>query len=330
VVECVRNIVEHTSYDNYELVVVIDAETPDEVGQQLRGLAGDRVRLVAFEQPFNFSAKVNLGVRNSAGEQVLLLNDDVELLPKGWRPARGHDPRGLPDWDTIDANGRRIWIESMLVYAIQPGVGAVGSKLYLPDGRLQHGGIICREGRPAHPYYLGPGDTPGYGGNLLVACNFIAVTAACMMTPRAAFDAVGGFDEELPLNYNDVDYCLKLGREGLRSVLLPQVELLHFESLSRGEEPPATAEVESLQRRWGELLDDDPYYGRAFIDDDFTLPALSRHGEFRAHHDPFSYADRIRRAYQAGGLRLVAERTYGRLRRWLARRSPRAMWRSSR
>ncbi|MGH2981602.1 MAG: glycosyltransferase family 2 protein [Solirubrobacterales bacterium] len=330
VVETVRNVLQGSSYENYELIVVIDAGAPDAVGEQLGELAGDHLKLVGFGGPFNFSAKINLGVRESAGEQILLLNDDVELVPKGWRPARGHDPRGLPDWDTINAEGRRIWIESMLVYATQPGVGAVGAKLYLPDGRLQHGGIICREGRPAHPYYLGPGDTPGYAGNLLVASNYIAVTAACMMTPRTAFEAAGGFDEDLPLNYNDVDYCLKLHRSGLRSVMLPQVELLHFESLSRGEEPPATAEVEAMRQRWGDLLDQDPYYGEEFIDDDFQLPAYSRRGEFRSHTDPFSYLDRVRRAYTAGGVRLVAERTYGRMRRWLARRSQGATWRSSR
>lgn len=313
---CVRELLEGTGYEDYELVVVIDGDAPSSVGDRLLELAGDRLRLVRFEGPFNFSAKVNLGVRESTGEQVLLLNDDVRLLPDGWRPAPDRGRRGLPDWEAEGA-GKRCWLESMLAYAIQPEVGAVGAKLYLPDGRIQHCGIVCREGRPAHPYYLAAGDTPGYAGNLVVACNYLAVTAACLMTPRAAFDEVGGFDEEMSLNYNDVDYCLKLHREGLRSVLLPQVELLHFESISRGgrEEPPATAEVEALQRRWGELLYDDPYYGKLFINDDFALPTYSRHGEFRSRNDPFSYLDRLRRAYTAGGLRLVAEQVYARLRR---------------
>lgn len=238
----------------------------------------------------------------------------------------------LPDWDRMEADGRRIWLESMLVYAMQRGVGAVGAKLYLPDGRLQHGGVICRRGYAGHPYYLWQGGTPGYGGNLLVACNYLAVTAACLMTSRAAFEAVGGFDEDFPLNYNDVDYCLKLHRAGLRSVLLPHVELLHFESVSRGEEPPESAEVESLRQRWGELMDNDPYYGQAFTTDDFGLPVLGRRGEFQARADLLSYLDRTRRAFRTGGSRLVAERSARQLRHFGRRvfRRLRAEWHARR
>ena len=314
VLNCVRSIVERTTYDNYELVIVVDAETPEAVNEELRRLGGDRIRLVRFEGPFNFSAKVNLGVRESAGEQILLLNDDTEVVPAGWRPPRDELFGVLPDWAEMESGGGRIWIESMLVYALQTGVGAVGAKLYLPDGKLQHGGVIGWGGNAGHPFYLWPAGTPGYVGNLMVASNFLAVTAACLMSPRAAFDEVGGFDEDFPVNYNDVDYCLKLGRAGLRSVLLPHVELLHYESTSRGEEPPQTGEIEMLRQRWGEILENDPYYGSAFIDPDFSLPALGRRGEFQARPDLLSYVDRLRRTYEAGGLRLVGERMQMRLR----------------
>jgi glycosyltransferase involved in cell wall biosynthesis len=317
VAECIESLVRRTSYDNYEFVVVVDDHAPEGLGDRLRELAGDRLKLVDFEGPFNFSAKINLGVRESSGEQILLLNDDIAVVPGWWRPS---GPGGLPSWGAMEIDGQRTWIESMLVYAKQPGAGAVGAKLYRPDGALQHGGVICREGRPAHAYYLRPGDDPGYASNLVVASNFLALTAACLMTPREVFDRVGGFDEELPLNYNDVDYCLKLHREGLRSVLVPEVEMLHLESASRGDEPPASAEVESLRSRWGDLLDDDPFYGSTFDSDNFTLPPYGRRGEFRDRTDPLATLDRIRRTYRSGGKSLLAERLYGRL---LLRRGPR-------
>ncbi len=261
-----------------------------------------------FAGPFNFSAKVNLGVAESDGEQILLLNDDVEVLPEGWRPPYDEMQGDLPTWPGMQRDGRRIWIEAMLVYALQQGVGAVGVKLYLPDGRLQHGGVICRNGNAGHPYYLWQGGTPGYAGNLLVACNYLAVTAACLMTPRSAFEAVGGFDEDRPVNYNDVDYCLKLHAAGLRSVFLPHVELLHYESTSRGDEPPAMAEIEALRERWGELLYNDPYYGTTFNNDDFGVPVLGRKGEYRDKEELLSYFDRTRRTFRSGGLRLVSQR----------------------
>jgi hypothetical protein len=102
-------------------------------------------------------------------------------------------------------------------------------------------------------------------------------------------------------------------------VLLPEVEMMHLESASRGDEPPSAPEYEALRSRWGDLLDDDPYYGAAFDSDNFTLPPYGRRGEFREHADPLATLDRIRRTYRAGGKSLLAERLYGRL---LLRRGP--------
>jgi GT2 family glycosyltransferase len=313
VVNCVRSVVETSSYANYEFVIVIDEDAPTAVREELAELGGERLRLVEFEGPFNFSAKVNLGARESHGDQLLLLNDDVEVLPAGWRPMHGRAGASLPEWDTLTEDGRRIWIESMLAYALQEGVGAVGAKLYTPDGRLQHGGIIARGGLVGHPYYLRPGDYTGYMGVLMLAANFLAVTGACMMTPRAEFDRVGGFDQALPLNYNDVDYCLRLRRSGLRTVMVPQAELLHIESVSRGEEPPAGAEIEELQRRWGEVLEEDPYYPRTFVDSNYTLPTLTRKGELRMRGGIWPYLGRAQMHYAEGGPGLVARRLAGKI-----------------
>lgn len=311
---CVRSVVERTSYEDYELVVVVDADTPDAVGKELTRIAGERLKLVAFEGPFNFSAKVNLGVAESGGEQLLLLNDDIEVPPAGWRPLPDDRYGPLADWGAAGPDGRRSWIESMLVYATQPGVGAVGAKLFLPNGRLQHAGVVGWRGIAAHPYYLWKGAAPGYQFNLLAACNFLAVTAACLMTPRAAFESAGGFDEGFSVNYNDVDYCLKLHQAGHRSVVLPEVELLHFESVSRGATGPSPEELRTLEERWGELLESDPYYDPLFMDPNFSLPPLSRRGGFRRRREPLAYVDRARRTLEQGGPGLLAQRLLPKLR----------------
>jgi GT2 family glycosyltransferase len=332
VVNCVRSVVERTSYDNYELVIVADGDTPETVSEDLRHLAGERLRLVTFEEPFNFSAKVNLGVRESTGEQILLLNDDVEVLPPGWRPLPDEKWGPLADWGTMRDDRTRIWLESMLAYAIQPGVGAIGAKLFLPNGRIQHAGVVGWHGIAGHPYYLWKGSAPGYQFNLLASCNFLAVTAACLMTPRAAFESVGGFDEAFPVNYNDVDYCLKLHEAGLRSVVLPEVELLHYESVSRGKKGPSPRELEALNRRWDEFLENDPYYPQLFLDPSFSLPPFSRRGGFRKRRELLSFVDPVLRAYDEGGVRLVTKRAYPKLRRMprgLARRLLRSRQRSA-
>jgi O-antigen biosynthesis protein len=307
VVNCVRSIVERTTYESFELVVVIDDGAPGEVATELERLAGDRLRLIPFSEEFNFSAKVNRGVEASRGEQVLLLNDDIEVLPSGWRPVRNGGKGGLPRWDTETGGGRRIWLESLLAYTLQEGVGAAGAKLYFPDGHLQHAGIIATGGLVGHPYYGFPGDNVGYMGCLMLAANFLAVTGACLMTPRRAFESVGGFDTELPLNYNDVDYCLKLHRAGLRSVMVPHAELLHHESVSRGDEPPSAVEIEALRSRWGKLLENDPYYSRAFVDGNFGLLIMNPKGEFVDRGRIYAY-------YREGGVGLVLKRAFNRLR----------------
>ena len=314
VLNCVRSIVERTTYENYELVLVVDDDAPQGLVDELGELAGDRLKLVGFEGPFNFSAKVNLGAENSTGEHLLLLNDDVEVLPEGWRPVKGGGIGGLPDWDTTaETGGRRIWIESMLAYSMQAGVGAVGAKLYLPDGRLQHGGVIGRGGLVGHPYYLHPGDNLGYMGVLLVACNFLAVTGACLMSRAAPSSRSRDSTPNCPLNYNDVDYCLKLRDAGLRSVMVPQVEMLHYESVSRGLERPADAEIESLQERWGDLLAADPFYPLEFVDSDYNLPVLNRHGEFQARADVWTHLLRVQTLHREGGVRLIVDRALRKL-----------------
>ena len=270
---CLRSIVETSTYGNYEIICVTDVGTDPALVDRLEGIAGDRLRLVAFEGPFNFSAKINRGVVHSSGERLLLLNDDMEVK--------------TPDW-----------IERMVMYLELEEIGAVGARLIWEDGRPQHVGILFENGGyPGHIYRGFSPDFRGYSNNVLVAQNYLAVTAACLMTTRAGFDEVGGFSTLFPNSYNDMDFCLKLRTKGRRVVYDPDTVLYHFESSSRNAEVEEW-EKESLRGRWLPLIAVDPS----------TNPSL-RHGLPRISSGALNvlsrYAGRgrLRRLRSVGGRR---------------------------
>jgi GT2 family glycosyltransferase len=230
---CLRSIVETSTYENYEIVCITDGSLDPALKDRLRGIAGDRLRLVPFEGEFNFSAKINRGAVNSNGERLLLLNDDMEVVSADW-------------------------IERMVMYLELEEVGAVGGRLILEDGRLQHVGILFENG--GYPGHIHHGFSPGFRGysnNVLVAQNYLAVTAACLMTTPEAFDEVGGFSTAFPNNYNDMDFCLKLSTTGRRVVYDPDTILYHFESSSR-ENEVEDWEKQQLLDRWYHLTATDP------------------------------------------------------------------------
>ena len=238
VLNCVESILTRSTYRELEIVCVVDTGIADSTARQLRELDPERVRLVDYDGDFHFSRKVNRGVLGSHGDVLLILNDDTEVQTPGW-------------------------IESMLVYALDEGVGAVGARLLFEDGRVQHIGVVGVGGNPGHPYHGLPAETVGHGGNALVPGNYLAVTGACLMTRRERFEQVGGMSPWFPANYNDLDYCLKLRAVGARVVATPDAVLAHFESSSRNG-AVATTELELIRRRWGRLLRDDPFYGPNF------------------------------------------------------------------
>ncbi|HEV2728193.1 MAG TPA: glycosyltransferase, partial [Solirubrobacterales bacterium] len=229
---CVRSIVERSSYENYEIVCVLDEDTPDDVREYLEEV-DERVRIVDYDRPFNFSAKINVGAVRSEGEHLLLLNDDIEVATPNW-------------------------LERMVMYSAHPGIGAVGGKLLWEDGRLQHVGICFENGLPGHPHYGFSGEFRGYGNGIRIARNLLAVTGACLMTSRELFEEVGGLSPGFPVNYNDVDYCLKLHSRGQRIVYDPDLVMLHFESSSRSTEVEEW-EKDLLLDRWAPLTAVDPY-----------------------------------------------------------------------
>ncbi|MGZ4769986.1 MAG: glycosyltransferase family 2 protein [Ilumatobacteraceae bacterium] len=229
VVESVRSVLA-TAKVEIEVIVVAGREMPITVSDELRGL-GPEVVIIDYDEAFNFSAVVNLGAAHATGEHLLLLNDDTEVI--------------TPDWLV------------RMLDACTDGVGAVGAKLLFENGTLQHAGHTYRTSLDHVGFGL-PGDSTGRNGVLARRREVAGVTAACMLTPYSVFDAVGGFTMQLPGNYNDVDYCMKLRMAGWAIVYEPAAELHHFESQSRvaGIEPE---EINLIQRRWLTHLVDDPF-----------------------------------------------------------------------
>jgi O-antigen biosynthesis protein len=229
----VQSIAETSTYANYEIVCVLDADTPPNVPRELREVGDERLRLVEYDRPFDFSAKINVGAIRSRGEHLLLLNDDIEVATPNW-------------------------IERMVMYSSLPEIGAVGGRLVIEDGRLQHIVVRFEDGLPGHMYYGFSGDYPGYANDVRVAQNALAVTGACVMTRRELFEQVGGLSTIFPVNYNDVDYCLKLHHSGHRIVYDPDLVMVHFESSSRSMEVEDW-EKDRLRQRWQWKTSPDPY-----------------------------------------------------------------------
>ncbi|WP_158744560.1 glycosyltransferase [Acidisphaera sp. L21] len=231
---CIEGLLERTSYKHLEIILVHDGNLRPEQKEAWRRRG---VQLVASDRAvFNFSHNVNQGVAASTGDYVLLLDDDT-------------DPK------------QADWLDIMLGYAQRAGVGVVGCKLFFPDGRLQHSGITFQGGRPEHIYYQADGANAGPLEMNMVARNCLAVTGACQLIPRAAFDALGGYDERLALEFNDVDFCLRAHEAGYRIVQAAAAELFHLEALSKGarEEPGRHRDFEELQSRWRHRYRVDPF-----------------------------------------------------------------------
>ena len=229
----IEDLVERTTYDNLEVIVVPDPEVPRERLAEIESIAPGTVRCVpAVPRPFNFSRKVNWGVAWSESDYVLLLNDDVAVTH--------------PEW-----------LRNMVGICEQDDVGAVGAKLMFEDGRIQHAGVFIW-GWPGHVGFGLSQEDSGYLSMLAVDRECVAVTGACLLTPRSVFDEVGGFHLGLPSNWNDVDYCLKVRATGRRIVWTPQAKLYHFESITRD---PRIQDMERdrFNIRWAHELWSDPY-----------------------------------------------------------------------
>ena len=260
---CVDSIREKTTWPNWEILVIENNSTEEETFRYYEELKADpRIRVISREGAFNFSALNNLGAREAKGEQILLLNNDTEVIS--------------PDW-----------IQEMLMYAQRQDVGAVGAKLYYPDGTIQHAGIGIGIKMLAGHYFRGfMKDSDGYYGRLKYAQNVSAVTAACMMIPRKVYEETHGLDESFSVVFNDVDLCLRIRQAGYLIVWTPWAELIHYESKSRGsdEDTPEkkrffVRETNRFLRKWWKVLDaGDPYYNVNLTrqSEDFSLRGKNR------------------------------------------------------
>ena len=246
---CVDSILGKTSYPNYEIVIVENNSETDEIFAYYAQLErDDRIRVLRYKGGFNYSRINNWAVRQCYGEYIVLLNNDTEVI--------------TPDW-----------LENLMMYAQREDVGAVGAKLYFPDGRIQHAGIILKLGADrvaGHGHYGADYNNLGYMGRLCYAQDVSAVTAACLMIRHARYDEIGGFNENLAVAFNDVDFCLKLREKGYLNIFTPFAELYHHESISRGKDTGENkqgfeAECTAFRERWGSDLEKgDPYYNPNF------------------------------------------------------------------
>lgn len=244
--KCITSLREKTTYPNWEVIIIENNSTEAETFACYERLQQDeRIRVVTWQDGFNYAAINNYGETFAKGEYLLLLNNDVEII--------------TPEW-----------IEEMLMFAQWPDVGAVGAMLYFPDDTVQHGGVIVGLGGVADHAHKGfQRNAVGYMNRLAVAQNYSAVTAACLLMRRNVFWEIGGFDAAYQVAFNDVDLCMRIGEAGYRIVWTPYAELYHYESKSRGLDETRqryfryAGEVERFQKRWmHRLVQGDPCYNR--------------------------------------------------------------------
>ena len=237
------SIFEKTDYPAYELIVLDNESYDSEALEFLAELKKrDGVRVERIDDAFNYSRLNNRGVELSRGSFVALLNNDVEVL-------------------------HADWLSEMVSRAMQPKVAMVGARLWYPNGTIQHGGVILGAGGIAGHAHVGlRRDEPGYFARAHLAQDVSAVTTACALVKREVYLQVGGFDENLAVTFNDVDFCLRLREAGYRILWTPYAELIHHESASRGFDNSAPkqvrflAEVDYMKSKWGHILQRDPFY----------------------------------------------------------------------
>lgn len=256
---CITSILEKSTYENFEIIVVENNSREKETFDYYRELAEEeKVRVITFEGGFNYSAVNNLGASTAKGSYLLLLNNDTRVI-------------------TVN------WMEELLMYAQREDVGAVGGKLYYADKTIQHAGVVLGLGAhrtAGHSHYGQHRDNLGYMGRLCYAQNVSAVTGACLLVKKSLFEEAGGLDESFAVSLNDVDFCLRLREKGFLNVFTPFAELYHLESASRGPDNDGekaeryNRESERFRERWKEALAaGDPYYNPNFSLDrsDFAL-----------------------------------------------------------
>lgn len=247
---CILSLLEKTTYENYEILIVDTGSTDKNTLDYYKTLEDNpKIRFLHWDKKFNYSAVNNYGVENAKGEYILLLNNDTEVITPNW-------------------------IEGMLEHAQRDQIGAVGGKLLYHNNTIQHAGVVLgiggvskEESIAGHIMNGFLRDTVGIPYTKDIIRNYSAVTAACLMVSKRKYLEVGGLKEEFRIAFNDVDFNLELRKKGYYNLYTPYVELYHYESISVGRPEDGTRnvrefekEVKTMQKRWKELIENDPFY----------------------------------------------------------------------
>lgn len=247
--QCLNSIYTKTTYNNYEVIVMNNNSTDDETYNLFEEYKKkyNNFRVIDANYEFNYSKINNEAVTYAKGDYICLLNNDTEIISDNW-------------------------LEVMIGYASQPHIGAVGPKLLYPDETVQHGGVILGLGGVASHAYIGASRIElGMYGRLRVPYNYSAVTAACLLVSKKKFLEVGGLEEDLKVAYNDIDFNIKLLKKGYFNVFLPQIEIFHYESKSRGLDTKDEnkykrflKESEYMYTKWKNEIKNDKFYNVNF------------------------------------------------------------------
>ncbi len=248
----VASILEKTDYPNYKIIVIDNSSLEVEQKQRLSKL-GVEIRNFESSGAFNYAAKANFAMREAPTDSIVLMNDDMEVI-------------------------RCDWLTALVELSSDPGIGAVGGRLLHMDGTIQHVGTVLGVNTgAAHVYHSFPRDFIGYNGFTHLIRNYSAVTAACLATRRSVAAQVGWMDESLAIDFNDIDFCLRITAAGYRVTYTPYAELYHYEGVSARRTTQNPAEIELFCRRWAPTLQNDPYYN----------PNLTRNAiDFSERSDP--------------------------------------------
>ena len=242
--KCLKSIWEKTEYTNYEILIIENNSIEKETFEFYKKIDGrHHVRVLYWDKEFNYSAINNFGAAQAKGEYLLLLNNDTEVITKGW-------------------------MKELLSHCQRPEVGMVGAKLYFPDNTIQSAGTIIGMGGMAdHAFVNMDRKKSGYMHRASIQVDMSGVTAACAMVKRSVYEEVGGLEEKLTVAFNDVDLGLKIVTAGYLIVFDPYAELYHYESKSRGvndeKKERHAREVRYTQEKWADFLAaGDPCYNQ--------------------------------------------------------------------
>ncbi len=241
---CIDSVLSNTAYPAFEILIVDNQSSCAQTLAYMQQVScHPAIRVIRYDQPFNYAAINNFAVEQAKGELICLLNNDTEVISA-------------------------LWLQQMVALLLQPEVGVVGARLLYSDRRVQHGGDVVGPGGCADHLHNGIAEhAPGYMKRAVAAQDLSAVTAACLLTPKALFTQLGGLNAgQLAVAFNDVDYCLRVREAGSRVVYTPHALLYHHESVSRGKDDSAEkakrarAEADYMRQRWQHIMQHDPFY----------------------------------------------------------------------